>query len=103
MNDGKEVCQAALKPAIDRVNAVKQYGSDKYNQGKEQVNHNLLHRQKVNGMERKKVRPVLTCDLFFLPFKLFFFTRFLSYIDSVSNVNNEKNEFIKNMYGIFRS
>nr|XP_022331100.1 perilipin-2-like isoform X2 [Crassostrea virginica] len=37
VNDGKEVCQAALKPAIDRVNAVKQYGSDKYNQGKEQM------------------------------------------------------------------
>ena len=54
MNDGKEVCQAALKPAIDRVNAVKQYGSDKYNQGKEQVNYNLLNRQKANGMEQGK-------------------------------------------------
>lgn len=37
MNDGKEACQAVLKPAVDCVNAVKQYGSDKYNQGKEQV------------------------------------------------------------------
>lgn len=89
MNDGKEVCQAALKPAIDRVNAVKQYGSDKYNQGKEQVNHNLLHRQKVNDMERKKVRPVLTCDLFFA-LQIIYFTKFLSYIDSVSNVNKVK-------------
>lgn len=90
MNDGKEVCQAALKPVIDRVNAVKQYGSDKYNQGKEQVNYNLLHRQKVNGMELKKVRPVLTCDLFFCPSNYLFHQVFVIYRQLYSNVNKVK-------------
>ncbi|XP_048732411.2 perilipin-2-like isoform X2 [Ostrea edulis] len=37
VNDGKEACHVVLKPAIDRVNAVRQYSNDKYNQGKEQV------------------------------------------------------------------
>lgn len=41
LNDGKELCGSIVKPAVDRVNAVKQYGSDKYhgviNGGKERV------------------------------------------------------------------
>ncbi|KAJ8304834.1 hypothetical protein KUTeg_018417 [Tegillarca granosa] len=42
LSNGKELCGSIVKPAVDRVNAVKQYGTDKYNGvingGKEKVN-----------------------------------------------------------------
>lgn len=41
ISDGKEVCKSIAKPAVDRVNAVKQYGTDTYNgvvnRGKERI------------------------------------------------------------------
>jgi hypothetical protein len=58
VNDGKEACQVALKPAIDRVNAVKQYSTDKYNQGKEQVRKGVIE----NGQEQIVNSRVLSKD-----------------------------------------
>jgi hypothetical protein len=58
VNDGKEACQVALKPAIDRVNTVRQYSTDKYNQGKEQVRKGVIE----NGQEQFVNSRVLSKD-----------------------------------------